>query len=149
MADKKKVSSTVKVTKSNTKKTRVRKAETHREKAAKSQAKTSAKAAKQPKRRARRFIGAIAKPLNKPARIIIAPFRTRPVRFIGRVVGRILWPKYFRNSWAEIKQVTWPARRETWKLTFAVIVFAIVFGLAAAGTDFVLDKVIRRIVFRG
>ncbi|MCA9347851.1 preprotein translocase subunit SecE, partial [Candidatus Saccharibacteria bacterium] len=62
---------------------------------------------------------------------------------------RILWPKYFRNSWAEVRQVSWPTRRETWKLTFAVIAFALVFGLAAYGIDFVLDKIIERIVFRG
>lgn len=151
MADKKKVKSTAKVVKTQTEakpKGRVRKVETQRDKAAKTQAKQQAKASKQPKRRARRLLAAIAKPFKKPLHVITWPFRTKPMRLIGRVLGRIFWPKYFRNSWAEIKLVTWPGRRETWKLTLAVIVFAVVFGLAAAGTDFVLDKVIRRIVFR-
>ena len=107
-----------------------------------------AKAAKEPKRRLRRAAGAVARPLHRPARVVSWPFRLRPVRFIGRLLGRILWPKYFRNSFKEVRQVTWPSRRETWKLTFAVLIFALVFGLAAAGTDFVLDNIMRRIIFR-
>ncbi len=130
------------------KKPRVRKAETVREKTAKQSAKTLAKANKQPKRRVRRAAGRVAKPLARPLRFITAPFRTRPVRAVGRFLGRIFWPRYFRNAWKEVRLVTWPSRRDTIKLTFAVIVFAVVFGLAAAGTDFVLDKIIRRIVFR-
>jgi preprotein translocase SecE subunit len=132
------------------KKPRVRKVETVRERTAKETAKAEAKAGKQPRtHRVRSAAGKAAKPLSKPARILTWPFRTRPVRFVGRVLGRIVWPRYFRNAWIELKQVTWPGRKETWKLTFAVLIFAVVFGLAAAGTDFVLDKVIRRIVFRG
>lgn len=132
-------------------KPRVRKVETVRERNQKVAAKAEAKASKVPKRRVRRAAGAVVRPLSflkEPLRVITWPFRTRPMRFIGRILGRILWPKYFRNSWKEIRQVTWPTGRETWKLTLAVLLFAIIFGLAAAGTDWVLDKVIRRIVFR-
>ncbi|MDQ3064702.1 MAG: preprotein translocase subunit SecE [bacterium] len=129
-------------------KPRIRKTETVRSRAAKSAAKAEARATQQPKRRVRRAASAVAKPLRKPAGILSAPFRLRPVKFVGNILGRIFWPKYFRNSYSEVRQVTWPTRRETWKLTFAVIVFAVAFGLAAAGTDWVLDKVIRRIVFR-
>lgn len=131
---------------------RVRKTETVRERNQKAIAKAEAKSAK-PEGRIKRIskkIGrGIYKPLRKPLHIITTPFRTRPMRFIGRVLGRILWPKYFRNSWKELKQVTWPSRKDTWKLVGAVLIFAIVFGLAAAGTDFVLDKIIQRLVFRG
>lgn len=141
--------------KTSPKKPRVRKVETIREKAVKTAAKAETKAYKRPRRRLGRILRAIIRPLKaiirplkKPVRFLTRPLRTRPVRFIGRLLGRILWPKYFRNSWKEIQQVTWPSRRDTWKMTFAVIVFAVVFGLAAAGADFVLDKVIRRIVFR-
>lgn len=131
------------------KKPRVRKTETVRERNEKATAKAEAKANKQPKRRVRKVASKATKPLRKPLRFISWPFRTKPMRFIGRWMGKILWPTYFRNSWKEIKMVKWPTRRETWKLTLAVLVFALVFGLAAAGTDFVLDKIIRRIVFRG
>ena len=44
--------------------------------------------------------------------------------------------------------VTWPTRKNTWKLTLAVLVFAIVFGILATLTDLALDKLIHRIVFR-
>lgn len=130
-------------------KPRIRKAETVRERTMKAAAKAEAKASKQPKRR--RILGLLAKifrPLKKPLYIISWPFRLRPVRFVGRVIGRILWPKYFRNAWKEIRQVTWPSRGDTWKLTLAVLIFALAFGLATAGVDWVLDKVIRRLVFR-
>lgn len=130
------------------KKPRVRKVETVRERAARETSKAEAKANKAPKRKVRRAAGKVAKPFKKPASMLAKPFRTRPMRFIGRWLGRIFWPKYFRNAWAEVKQVTWPSRRDTWKLTLAVLIFALVFGLATAGTDWVLDKVIRRLVFR-
>lgn len=133
----------------SSKKPRVRKVETVRQRNEKVAAKAEAKAGKQPKRRVRRAASAAVRPLKKPATIISRPLRTRPVRFVGRWLGRILWPRYFRNAWKEILQVTWPDRKTTWKLTAAVLVFAIAFGLAAAGTDWVLDKIIRRIVFRG
>lgn len=129
-------------------KPRVRKTETVRERNLKASRKAEAKAAKQPKKRIRRAASTAARPFKKPVKIISKPFRTRPVRFIGRTIGRILWPRYFRNAWKEIRQVTWPTRRETWKLTFAVLIFAVIFGLAAAGTDWVLEKIIRRIIFR-
>ncbi len=131
---------------------RVRKTETVRERNQKAQAKAEARAVKSEgklKRALKKIGRTIYKPLKKPLHILTAPFRTRPMRFIGRTLGRIFWPKYFRNSYKELKQVTWPTQKDTWKLTGAVLVFAIVFGLAAAGTDFVLDKIIQRIVFRG
>jgi len=130
------------------KKPRVRKVETVREKTAKSTAKAEAKASKQPKRLLRNVAGKVSKPLVKPANLITKPFKTRPLRAIGGFIGLLFWPRYFRNSYKEVKQVTWPTRRETWKLTFAVLVFATIFSLAAAGTDYVLDIIIRRIVFR-
>lgn len=130
-------------------KPRVRKVETIRERNVKAVAKAEAKATKQPKRRrATGLLAKIFRPFKKPLYTLAWPFRLRPVRFIGRILGRILWPKYFRNSWQEIRQVTWPSRSETWKLTIAVLIFALIFGLATAGTDWVLDKVIRRLVFR-
>src|SRR3712207_6630154 len=49
-------------------------------------------------------------------------FRTKPFRLLGR----ILIPRYIRNSWRELKLVTWPNRQLSFRLTFAVIVFAII-----------------------
>jgi preprotein translocase SecE subunit len=132
----------------NSKKPRVRKIETVRERNEKVALKAEAKASKVKKRPVRAVARTVAKPFKAPARIAAKPFRLRPVRFVFRWLGRILWPRYFRNSFRELRQVTWPSRRETWKLTFAVLTFAVVFGFLVTITDFGLDKVIRRIVLR-
>ena len=132
----------------NSKKPRVRKIETVRERNEKVALKAEAKASKVKKRPVRAVARTVAKPFKAPARIAAKPFKLRPVRFVFRWLGRILWPRYFRNSFRELRQVTWPSRRETWKLTFAVLTFAVVFGFLVTITDFGLDKVIRRIVLR-
>jgi len=84
-----------------------------------------------------------------------APFRAvgRGGRKLGkfkpfRIIGFILVPPYFRNSWRELRQVTWPSWRESRRLTFAVVAFAIVFGCAVALLDFGLDKVFREVLLK-
>lgn len=55
-------------------------------------------------------------------------------------------PAYFRESWQELKQVDWPNRRQTFKLSVAVIMFAVVFAFMIAIVDYGLDKLFRRII---
>ncbi|MCA9328871.1 preprotein translocase subunit SecE [Candidatus Saccharibacteria bacterium] len=55
-------------------------------------------------------------------------------------------PGYFVSATNELRQVTWPARKETWKLVFAVFVFAIVIGLFIAVLDFGLEKLFRQVI---
>jgi preprotein translocase SecE subunit len=74
---------------------------------------------------------------------LLAPFKTRPARFVGRVLAKILFLNYIRNSWRELRQVSWPKRRETIKLTAAVFVFATAFALLIAVVDYGLDKVFK------
>lgn len=71
-----------------------------------------------------------------------------PENRFGRFLNkrRRIIPKYFRDSWAELKLVTWPGRKETWRLTFAVFVFAIVFGVLVAIVDKGLDTLFRDII---
>src|SRR5882757_2308610 len=64
-------------------------------------------------------------------RYIAVPFKVigRPLARLGRfkvvcVIVRILWPAYFRNSWKELRQVTWPKWRESVQLTGAVLLFS-------------------------
>jgi len=83
------------------------------------------------------------------------PFRVvgRQVAKLGRykpfrIVGYILLPKYFRNSWKELRQVTWPTRRESWQLTSAVLVFAAIFGVMIAVVDFGLDKLFKQVLLK-
>ena len=53
------------------------------------------------------------KNLPKPLRVLFKPF--------------IALGKYFKLSWIELRQVRWPNRRTTWKLTFIVIGYCIIF----------------------
>lgn len=70
----------------------------------------------------------------------------KPVRVAGRFVKRFLIPPYFKNSWRELKMVTWPSRQQTRQLTFAVILFSIVFGILVALVDFGLDKLFKKVI---
>lgn len=65
-----------------------------------------------------------------------------------RIIGLILVPPYFRNSWKELRQVTWPKRRESFRLMFAVVAFAAVFGGLVAALDFGLDKVFKEVLLK-
>lgn len=83
---------------------------------------------------------------------------TWPLRFVGRqiaklerfkvfrIIGYILVPPYLRNSWGELKQVTWPGRKETFQLTLAVLAFAVIFGILVTTVDYGLEKVFKRII---
>lgn len=68
-------------------------------------------------------------------------------RLLGKLLGRIT-PRYFINSWREVRQVAWPNRRETWRLTAAVFVFAIVFGASVALVDKGLQEIFRNVVLK-
>lgn len=81
--------------------------------------------------------------LRSLGKVFIAIFR--PLRPVLRPL-RWLMPVYFVNSWRELRQVSWPNRRETWRLTLAVFIFAIVFGLAVAGVDWVLDQLFKKVI---
>ncbi|HSX44242.1 MAG TPA: preprotein translocase subunit SecE [Candidatus Saccharimonadales bacterium] len=86
--------------------------------------------------------------LLRPFRFLLWPFKTRPLRFIGRILAKILLIQYFKNSWKELKQVTWPDRKQTTQLTIAVFAFAIVFGIFITLVDYGLDKVFKRILLK-
>jgi preprotein translocase SecE subunit len=120
----------------------VKNPETFRERAIK-----AVEASEQPKRTHRvmqaagRFIGPVFRPVGRGLR---AFFGLKAIRLLGRIV----FPRYFRNSWAELRLVTWPNWRESRQLTFAVLVFAVVFGAAIAGVDWGLDKVFRQLLLK-
>lgn len=87
--------------------------------------------------------------IKAPVGKIGAPFRkVKKSASQGRIgkVGRFLVPKYFRDSWVELKQVSWPDRLQTLRLTGAVIAFAVVFGIAIAIVDYGLDKLFRQLL---
>jgi len=63
--------------------------------------------------------------LNKPRRIVPGPIR---------------------RAWQELKGVTWPNRHETFRLTVAVLLFALFFGSLIAAIDYGLEIVFERII---
>lgn len=69
-----------------------------------------------------------------------------PVRFIVKILSKVLFLNYFYNAFQELKLVTWPSTRVTWRLTGAVLAFGIIFGLMIAGLDFVLEKAFREVL---
>jgi preprotein translocase subunit SecE len=98
---------------------------------------------------------AAKEPKIKQPRKIFAPFRAigRVLRRIERfkpvhILGLVIVPRYVRNAWKELRQVTWPSRIETLRLTSAVIVFSAVFGILIAITDYGLDKLFKKVILK-
>ncbi len=58
---------------------------------------------------------------------------------------RIRLPRYVRESLQEIRKVTWPNKKETWKLTFAVLVFTTIFTIFIVIVDYGFEKLAQRI----
>lgn len=56
---------------------------------------------------------------------------------LSRLKPRV--PRYFVESIREIRRVTWPSRRESLKMTTAVIVFTAVFTIFAVIVDAFFD----------
>ena len=58
---------------------------------------------------------------------------------------KMRFPRYVRESIREVKKVTWPTRKEAWKLTFAVIVFTMVFTVFIVIADYFFQIIAERI----
>jgi preprotein translocase SecE subunit len=126
-------------------KPRVRKAPTMREQAES----VRAKAEKQRPQRLHKVTATAKKPFRK-VRLPSNP-ATRFLAKIGRALKKVLnWlvPRYIVNSWREVRLVTWPSRRETWRLTGAVFIFAVVFGALVAVVDKGLDELFKKVILK-
>lgn len=94
----------------------------------------------------------VSRPLGKVARAGKKEFH--PIKLPDNRLGRIFEkkvrfiPRYFSEAWEEVRKVTWPNRQETIKLTFAVLVFSVVFSVIVATLDYGLDKLFREIITR-
>lgn len=88
-----------------------------------------------------KLIGRALKPLS----FLLIPFKTKPFRMVGNVLFKVFLIDYLRSSFKELKEVNWPNRRETIRLTTAVILFAIVFGIMIAVVDWGFDKLVRKV----
>ena len=128
--------------KPKTKKRLVKDPETFRQRAIKA---TESSSATPRKHRIKAFFGTILGPVFRPVgRALKFIFNRQPFRFIGKII----FPAYFRNSWQELRLVTWPSWKQSRQLTFAVIIFAVVFGGMVAALDYGLDKAFRHILLK-
>jgi preprotein translocase subunit SecE len=73
-----------------------------------------------------------------------------PKNKAGRVLGKRfnLVPTFFKKSWAELKLVTWPTKKNAAKMTMAVVVFAVVFALFVQILDFIFNKLFKVILLK-
>jgi preprotein translocase SecE subunit len=88
----------------------------------------------------------IGKPLQKARLFKLIRLPDNKFGRLLKRVGRFLIPEYFRAAWGEIKQTTWPNRKETTRLTIAVFIFSIIFATFVAGLDFALDKMFKNLI---
>lgn len=135
--------------KKSAKKRQLKKTETVRQRAERS-------VSTQPKRRhVKKAAGKLSSPAKaiwngirfvaRPFAFLLTPFKTKPARFVGRILASVLLFKFFREAWTELRQVQWPTARETVRLTIAVFIFSLVFGAIIAATDYGLDKVFKKV----
>lgn len=79
-----------------------------------------------------------------------------PDNKVGKHLGKarrlpLPWPlrpigRYLNDSRKELKKVTWPSRKEAWKLTFAVVMFTMVLMIIIVIADFGLSRLVERIL---
>ena len=81
------------------------------------------------------WLKAVGRPLKKLKFLLII---FRPFRPLGR---------YFAGAWRELRQVTWPTRRVTFKLTVAVLVFTTVLTGFIVALDFGFEQLVKRVLF--
>ena len=90
-------------------------------------------------------------PLGKAGKSLRSSGIFKPLRPAGSLLTRVLSrliPRYFVNSWREVRQVTWPTRVETWRLTLAVFIFATIFGAMVAAVDKGLDEIFKKLILK-
>lgn len=98
-------------------------------------------------RRVRKAATAATKPVSKAKSALTTEyhlFNNEKQGFFTK--SRHFTPKYVRESFKELKNVTWPGRMETWRLMFAVFVFAVVLGSFIAVLDYGLEKLLREVI---
>ena len=121
----------------------LKKSETVREKAVK-------KELPKKQRRLHKATTAVKKPVSAARELGKKEYH--PIKLPDNKVGnfmtktRRVTPKYFREAWGELRQVTWPNARQTFNLTLAVFAFAIVFGVLIGVVDYGLDKLFRELL---
>lgn len=69
---------------------------------------------------------------------------------LGRKVHAPRWIRaiggYFKGSWQELRQVSWPTRKATWGMTLAVMLFTLVLAVFILLLDLGFEQLFKRII---
>lgn len=85
---------------------------------------------------------------NSKSRKLAKKFiETKPLKVLRWIFSKII-PRYFKDSFRELKLVTWPSWNESWRLTYAVLAFAVVFGAVVSLMDYGLEKIFKIILLQ-
>lgn len=104
-------------------------------------------AAAKPKK-VRRAASAASKPVGKIGRALTTELHViTPKKETFFTRSRSLTPRYVKNSYTELRQVSWPNWGQTWRLSFAVFIFAIALGTFISAVDFGLERLLKEIIF--
>lgn len=60
----------------------------------------------------------------------------------GQIIAKNRFVRYFRESYEELKKVTWPNRATTLKSTYAVIGVSLAVALFIGVLDFIFSKIL-------
>lgn len=71
-----------------------------------------------------------------------------PVGRGAKKASHYVIPPYFRNSWNELKLVTWPNWTLSRQLTVAVIIFAVIFAVLIGLVDWGLDHAFKALFLK-
>lgn len=86
----------------------------------------------------------VKKLLTKEIHLTKSEPKSRLGKFLTK--SRSLIPKYFINSWRELKKVTWPSRKESIQLVGAVVLFTAFFTLVTVAADYVFNLIVERVI---
>lgn len=102
------------------------------------------KEVKKPKKSLSKATAKTKKFLKKEVDLPLSQPKGRVGKFFAKK-RRIRAPKYFRDSWKEVRKVNWPKRKEAIKLTLAVITFTLIFALFTSLIDYGFSQLVERI----
>ena len=70
-----------------------------------------------------------------------------PKNKIGKWLAKdVRWvPKYFSDSYKELKRVVWPDRKETWRMFFAITMFSLVTTAIIVVADNIFQAIVERL----
>jgi len=125
---------------------KAKKQETVRERAEKQRLKQSSKP------RTKKMASATAKPVKGLGKILTKEFNPINIKkgpYAKLLSKRVRFiPKYFIESYQEIKYVTWLKPRQALSLTFAVIIFSVSIALFVQLLSYVFDKVVQEVILK-